>query len=207
MSEQELVQNAAAGDEAALRRLLLAHHDRLAAAIAPQLPDDLRRVLSVDDVLQEAYLVAFRKIREFDPGEPGGFQAWLTKIAEHRLADLIKRHRRAKRGGGRAAAKVRVGDDDSTVIDMLQMLAADSRTPSREARMHEVVAALHAALENLKEENRQALHLRYLEGLSVAEMAERMGRSEGAVHMLCTRGLQALREELGDLSRFLSRLP
>jgi DNA-directed RNA polymerase specialized sigma24 family protein len=49
--------------------------------------------------------------------------------------------------------------------------------------------------------------LRYLEGLRVAEVAKRIGRSEGAVHMLCTRGLQSLREELGDLSRFLSRLP
>jgi DNA-directed RNA polymerase specialized sigma24 family protein len=56
MSEQELVQQAIAGDEAALRRLLLAHHDQLAAAITSQLPDDLRRVLSADDVLQETYL-------------------------------------------------------------------------------------------------------------------------------------------------------
>ena len=207
MSEQELVQRVAAGDEAALRRLLLAHHDQLAASVARQLPDDLRRVLSADDVLQEAYLVAFRKIREFDPGQPGGFHAWLSRIAEHRLADLIKGHRRAKRGGGLTPAELRVGNDDSTVIDMLQMLAADSRTPSREARMHEAAAAVQTALENLKEENREALRLRYLEGLSVAELAERMGRSEGAVHMLCTRGLQSLREELGDLSRFLSRLP
>ena len=207
MSEQELVQHAVAGDEAALRRLLLAHHDQLAATIISQLPEDLRRTVSADDVLQEAYLVVFRKMREFEPGQPGGFHAWLTKIAENRLADLIRRQRRAKRWGGRTPAELRVGNDDSTVIDMLQMLAADSRTPSREARMHEAAAAVQTALENLKEDNREALRLRYLEGLSVAELAERMGRSEGAVHMLCTRGLQSLREELGDLSRFLSRLP
>ena len=140
MSEEELVQQAVAGDEAALRRLLLAHHDRLAATIARQLPEDLQRILSVDDVLQEAYLVVFRKIRQFEPGQFGSFHAWLTRIAEHRLADLIKRHRRAKRGAGRALVGLRVGDDDSTVIDMLQMLAADSRTPSREARMHEAAA-------------------------------------------------------------------
>jgi len=207
MSEEEFVQRAAAGDEAALRRLLLAHHDQLAATIARQLPDDLRRTISADDVLQEAYLVVFRKIRVFEPGQPGGFHAWLTTIAEHRLADLIKGHRRAKRGGGLTQAELRVGNDDSAVIDMLQMLAANSRTPSRKARMDEAMAAVQAALENLKEDNREALSLRYLEGLSVAEMAERMGRSEGAVHMLCTRGLQSLREELGDLSRFLSSLP
>ena len=207
MSEEGLVQRAAAGDEAALRRLLLAHHDRLAASIAGQLPNDLRRTISADDVLQETYLVVFRKIREFEPGQAGGFHAWLARIAENRLADLIKGQRRAKRGGGLTPAELRLGNDDSTVIDMLQMLAADSRTPSRKARMHEAAAAVQTALENLKEDNREALRLRYLEGLSVAEMAERMGRSEGAVHMLCTRGLQSLREELGDLSRFLSRLP
>ena len=207
MSEEELVQQAVAGDEAALRRLLLAHHDRLAASIARQLPEDLQRILSVDDVLQEAYLVVFRKMREFEPGQAGGFRAWLTTVAEHRLADLIKRQRRAKRGGGRTPAEPRPENDESTVIDMLQMLATDSRTPSREARMHEAFAAVQTALENLKGDAREALRLRYLEGLSVAELAERMGRSEGAVHMLCTRGLQSLREVLGDLSRFLSRLP
>lgn len=207
MSERELIQRAVSGDEAALRRLLLAQHDQLATTLARQLPDDLRRTLSVDDVLQEAYLVAFRKVRDFEPREPSGFHAWLTRIAEHRLADLIKRHRRAKRGGGRAPLEALAGNDGSTVIDMLQMLAADSRTPSREARMHEALAAVETALKQLKAESREALQLRYLEGLSVTEMAERMGRSEGAVHMLCTRGLQSLREELGDLSRFLSRLP
>jgi RNA polymerase sigma-70 factor (ECF subfamily) len=207
MSEQELVRRAAAGDEAALRRLLLAHHDQLAATIARQLPLDLQPTVSADDVLQEAYLVAFRKIREFELGASGGFQAWLTSIAEHRLSDLIKWRRRAKRGGGWKPAELRPANDESTVIDMLQVLAADSRTPSREACLHEAMAAMQTALENLKEDAREALRLRYLEGLPVAEVAERIGRSEGAVHMLCTRGLQSLREELGDLSRFLSRLP
>jgi len=90
---------------------------------------------------------------------------------------------------------------------MLEMLGTHSRTPSREARLHEAVAAVQTALENLDEDNREALRLRYLEGFSAAEAAERMGRSERVIHMLCTRGLQALREELGDLSRFLTHLP
>jgi RNA polymerase sigma-70 factor (ECF subfamily) len=207
MSEHELAQRAVDGDEAALRRLLLDHHDQLARIVAQQIPADLQRVLSADDVLQETYLVAFRKICDFEPGPPRGFQAWLNAIAEHRLGDMIRRHRRAKRGGGRTPLSLAGGSDESTVVDMLRMLATDSRTPSRETRLHETMDALHVALQNLNESNREVVRLRYLEGLSVAETAERMERSEGAVRMLCTRGLRALREELGDLSRFLSHLP
>ncbi len=78
MSEQEIIQLAAGGNEAALRRLLLAHHDRLAATIASQLPRDLRSTVSADDVLQETYLVVFRKIREFEPGRSGGVVKMLS---------------------------------------------------------------------------------------------------------------------------------
>ena len=61
------------------------------------------------------------------------------------------------------------------------------------------------ALDGLKEDYREVLRLRYIQSLSVAETAQQMGRSDGAVMMLCNRGLQQLEEVIGDPSRFFSR--
>ena len=68
-----------------------------------------------------------------------------------------------------------------------------------------MVLAVQNALGELKEDYREALRLHYIESLSVAETAERMGRSDGAVLMLCNRGLRRLAEVIGDPARFFSR--
>jgi RNA polymerase sigma-70 factor (ECF subfamily) len=73
--------------------------------------------------------------------------------------------------------------------------------------LQEAIEAMESALEKVTDEQHTALRLHYLEGLSIADVAQRMSRSEGAAHMLCNRGLGALREHLGDCSRFLTRLP
>jgi RNA polymerase sigma-70 factor (ECF subfamily) len=157
-------------------------------------------------VFQNACVVVFRKIREFELRDSGGFGAWLTKIADRCLTDLIDAQRCAKRGGGRGPAHV-VDQDCSAVIGLLELVAVHSRTPSRSVAEHEAVAAARAALENLPEDQRMALRMRYLEGLSVAETSGQMKRSAGAVQMLCNRGLASVRSELGNLSRFLTHLP
>jgi RNA polymerase sigma-70 factor (ECF subfamily) len=80
----------------------------------------------------------------------------------------------------------------------------DERTPSRSAAGHEAVRAVQVGLAGLKSDYREALRLRYIEGLPVAEVAARMDRTERAVHMLCHRGLQCLRAAVGRSSQFLS---
>ena len=91
------------------------------------------------------------------------------------------------------------------MVHLLEVLAAHSRTPSRSAAAHEAVEAVQRALSGLPEDYGEAIRLRYVEGLPVAQIATRMNRSEGSVHMLCNRGLQALRIALGDSARFLTK--
>jgi len=205
--ELQVLRNAVAGDEVALQRLLLAHHDSIAAHVAARLPADIAHVISTDDVLQQAYITAVRKINGFEPRSVGGFHTWLTRIADHCLSDLAQAQHCRKRGGGRVVGDVPVGQRDASVIGLLELVARDSRTPTRVASLHEAIAALEDALSTLPQDQRLALGLRYLEGLSVAATAENMGRTEGAVKMLCNRAVEQLREKLGDISRFMSRLP
>jgi RNA polymerase sigma-70 factor (ECF subfamily) len=61
----------------------------------------------------------------------------------------------------------------------------------REARMHEALAAL-------PEECRRALQLRYVDGLPSKEIAEQMGKTDGAVRVLLSRSLRRLEQLLGD---------
>ena len=162
----------------------------------------MRGLITVDDMLQETYYCVFRDIRTFQSRGEGTFYRWLVKIAEHRLMDAIKAARAVKRGGGRTQAEAPAGGEAGSVVGWLEMLAVYERTPSQSAAAHEAISMIQSALGDLKVEYCEALRLRYLEGLPVAEAAERMKRTEGAFCLLCHRGLKRLRESLGSSSLF-----
>jgi len=202
--ESDLLARAVAGEAAAMQELLLEHYDRVAARLSGKMPADLQGTLSVEDILQEAFADAVQRISSFQNRGDGAFLAWLGTIAEHRLIDMARAARAAKRGGGRAQVDTPAGDV-SRVGDLLSLLAAHEHTPSRSIAGHEATSAVQAALRTLKDEYRQVLQLRYFEGLSVAATAERMGRTEPAIHMLCHRAVAQLRESLGSASQYFSR--
>jgi len=136
-----------------------------------------------------AYVAAFRKLATFRPQDgPDPFFRWLRAIAERKLTDAIRARRAAKRGGGRQQAQT----ERSSVVGPLQLVACDLRTPSRSVARQEAVLGIQAALERLPADYREALRLRYMEGLDVAETAERMRRGAGAVRTLCWRALRTL---------------
>ncbi len=207
--ERELATKAAAGDTAALENLLVLHYDRLLAHVARKLPDQFRGLMAPEDVLQEAFVVAFREIAHFVPRGPDAVFSWLAAIAEHRLFDLVKAQRALKRGGGRGAitpAASPMGQmPESSLAGLLDALCVDEHTPSRSAAGHEAARAIQIGLAGLNQDYREALRLRYLLGLPVADIAARMGRTEAAIHMLCHRGLEQLRLALGRSSQFFSR--
>lgn len=202
---QELLAAAITGDRAAIQQLLVAHHDRLAAAVAAKVPADLRSVLSADDVCQEAYVAVFQRVTSFQPHSERAFQRWLATIADRKLIDAIRMLRAAKRGSGRRVEAAGADGGASSVVDLLDMVAVHERTPSRSAAHRELVAKVQDALDALKDDYRDALRLHYIESLTVAETARRMGRTDGAVLMLCNRGLRRLAELIGDPERFFSR--
>jgi RNA polymerase sigma-70 factor (ECF subfamily) len=205
----ELVEQARSGQPLALDRLLIRLHPRLAARVERRLPPDVRAVFSTDDILQDVYSDAFRNIAQFsvresqDAGE--SFFRWLATIADHRVVDAVRSQRAAKRGGNR---QFHVGGSppvQSSIAPLVELLAGEGQTPSRDARGHELEEAIHAAIAGLYPAYREALELRYLLDLSPAQVAARMGRTEDAVHKLCGRAIGALREAIGDAGRFTSR--
>ena len=201
-SEADLAAGAAAGDTRALEQLLLLYHDRLSASIGRRLPASIRAAVAAEDIVQDTYIRAFRRISTFTPKGPGSFYRWLLTIARNRLIDVQKRHGALKRGGG--AGRARRPDYTDSMVQLLDLVAVDDHTASRSAARHEAVSAVQVALAGLKDDYRQAIELRHIEGLSVAQTAARLNRTERSVHMLCHRGLKRLKAALGRSSNFLS---
>jgi RNA polymerase sigma-70 factor (ECF subfamily) len=203
-SEELLILRAVDGERSALEQLLLRYHSRLMSFVDERLPADLRGPIAAEDVLQMAYVDAFRDIALFQPRDSDSFYRWLSTIVEHRLLDMIKLKRAAKRGGRRVPVNAPLDHGSSSAVNLLDLVAVDEHTPSRSAARHEAESAIHVALAALKDDYREAIRLRYIEGVSVADAAVQMGRTERAVHMLCYRGLRELRAALGRASAYLS---
>ena len=203
--EQELVTQAQAGDQLAIHRLLMHHHDEVLRLLTKKIPPDLSGILSAEDVCQEAYVVVVSELGSFQPRCENSFFNWLMSVAQHKLIDAIRAQRAAKRGGGKQTVNPTPRADAESVITWLGQVAVHEHTPSRSAADNELASAINSALSDLKEDYRTAIRSRYIEGLTAAETGKRMGRSEGAVLKLCERGLRQLADIIGDASRFSSR--
>jgi RNA polymerase sigma-70 factor (ECF subfamily) len=201
LDEPALVALAMGGDRASLERLLLAHYDRLAERIGSKLPPRLQATQAVEDILQLTFLQAFRDIGSFQSREDAGFGDWLARIADHRLLDAIKHHDRAKRGGDMQRAPSEI-QGDSSVLSLLDWIAADDTSPPSAAARAEAVAALHVALASLPSDQRAAIQLRLLDGKSLEETATELERTPDAVRGLVQRGKEELKAALGRASRW-----
>ena len=202
-ADETLIARSQQGDHDALAELLLARYEQLEAYLRGKIPADMRSFIAVEDLIQEVHIQVFRKIDSFDPQGQEAFDRWLITIAKKRLLDKIKEQRRHKRGGARKRVHRPCGA--SSIATLVEVVARESRTPSISLAQHERQRAVQVGLAGLKDDYREALTLRYLEGLPVADIARRMERTERAVHMLCNRGIKKLKETLGSASTYMSR--
>lgn len=127
-----------------------------------------------DDAIQETWLTAAKQLRRFDPAR-GTFAGWVCGVAANVVRNLVRtRLRAAKR--------------------MRSLVAVPEPAMPEDGSDHDPDAVARALAE-LPDRYEQALRLKYLDGLSVAEMAARLGESEKAVESLLTRARQAFREK------------
>jgi RNA polymerase sigma-70 factor (ECF subfamily) len=160
----------------------------------------LRAKRGSDDLLQEAYVQIVRQISQFRGDDLGSFLNWAGTILDHKLIDARRAaHCQARDIGREVPAGVTAADSYWGLLDHLY---AESGTPSRVVRRQEALSALLASLAEVSESHRQVIQLRFLEGLSVADVAARLGKSEAAVVALTKRALEALRQSMDRLGEF-----
>lgn len=130
-----------------------------------------------EDLTSETFRRALEHIGSYR-WEGVAFGAWLHRIAANLV---IERHRR---------------EHAREPLDEVLGLADGDPRPEEVAEAREEAGALWAAVETLPPDQRRAVVLRFSHGLRGKEIAERMGRSEGAVKQLLFRAMVALRERL-----------
>jgi len=196
MNDPELVERVKQHDLSALADYLRAMQRPLLAYIERQLGAALRRKVEVDDIYQEISVEAVRSLAqtEFEHREPF---SWLCQIAEQRIIDAHRRFFGAqKRDAAREVALGSPGGDSQhgAVIDLLvASLTSPTQALSRKGRE----ARLYEALAGLPADQREALRLRYIEGLPSKEIAQKLGKSDGAIRVMLTRSLDRLQQILG----------
>ncbi len=196
------VRRAVGGDKVALKVLLTDSYDDLCRYIERKAPSNLRRIVDAEDVVQDAHVEVFRRIETFQPRGADAFQRWVTTIAISRLRNSVKRHRAAKRNPGLVAPMTLRVEESS--VALFDALAGPGRTPSASLARCEAIDAVHGAIADLPEQYQQVVWLVHIDGCTVKDVATRIDRTERAVHGLCRRGMDLLRERLGSASRFMS---
>ena len=181
-----LVERFRKGDEEAFAALFAKYKPRLAVFIHYRLRPDVRTRVDVDDVLQEVFFAAAKDISGFAYRGPGSFFAWLVKIAEHALIDTARYEARQKR---QAAEMLRFRSASNPEGPD----PAISETPSRIYARDENMRLLLERLDRLTEDDRGVILMAKFEGLSTAEIAERLGKTRAGVALQLHRALERFR--------------
>jgi RNA polymerase sigma-70 factor (ECF subfamily) len=195
---EELLLAARKGGSEELGRLLQFYRDYLHLLARTQVDLHLARRASPSDLVQETLLNACRGFSRFRGTTESELLAWLRKILLNNLRRLVSHEVTARKRSLRREVSLDqcLDDLERSAAAFEDFFASQASSPSRSARRRESAAILAAKLAELSPAHRDVIVLRNLEGLSFDEVAERMGRSAGAVRMLWLRALGKLREIL-----------
>lgn len=174
--ERLLVLCAQAGDREALSRLADAYDRRLLYFIRRILGDDDAAL----DVLQSVWLSVHRKIGKLRV--PDAFRVWIYRIAhDHAVSELRRKSRQP----------VLFADAEVTPAEEEANAGGDT---------FDNAELVHAGMKDLSVDHRRVLTLRFLEDMSIDEIAEVVGLSSGTVKSRLHYAKQALRRRIEELT-------
>jgi RNA polymerase sigma-70 factor (ECF subfamily) len=155
-----------------------------------------RSKLGASDVVQQTLFKATRNWDQFRGHGEAELAGWLRCILTSTMVDAARELEGAKRDVALERSLEAFLGQSSARLEALLQASPDS--PSEQVLRHEELLQLSAALAQLPEDQRLALERHYLQSCTVTEVAEHMGRTERSVAGLVRRGLQRLRELLGN---------
>jgi RNA polymerase sigma-70 factor (ECF subfamily) len=182
LSDEEVLARVQAGDLAPYEILMRRHNQKLYRAVRAVLRDESE----VEDVVQEAYVSAYRHLAAFEGR--ARFSTWLVRITVN--AALDRRRRRA-----RVVALDPVLEDQLAAEDGLSSGGADD-DPERQSARRELACLLERAIDALPEPFRLVYVLRDVEGLSTQETAESLELEPNTVKTRLHRARSLLRDGL-----------
>jgi RNA polymerase sigma factor (sigma-70 family) len=171
LSDEELLEAIAAGDEGALG-VLYDRFGRIAYGVALRV---LRDRALAEDAVQEAFLAIWRSATRYrlERAKPS---TWVLTLVHRRAVDLVRREDRRR----------------AEPLDEPPESAGDE--VPEQADLRERRAAVQSALQQLPDDQREALELAYYGGYTQSELAERLGVPLGTIKSRMFAGLTRLRE-------------
>ena len=192
-------------DQQALDELFELHRRRLWRIIHFRMSPILRRRLEPDDVLQDAYIAAVKRLGHYAKNPFKSSFLWLRMIVNQTLVDLYRRHIGAQ---GRDA-RCEVASDgliypQSTSSSLVFQLADSATSPSQLVSRHELLEKVSDVVSGLDPLDQEILALRHFEELTNSEAAAALGISQKAASIRYVRALRRLKAALADLSGFFT---
>jgi RNA polymerase sigma-70 factor (ECF subfamily) len=168
LADERLLIEAAQNDPSRFAELYESNFNRVYAFVARRIHDRAE----AEDITAEVCHEALRNLGRFQwRGVP--FAAWLLRIAANAVADRWQRN----------AKQVEVATDN----DALEQHAGTDDQVERRAMLFQLV-------ERLPDDQRLVIQRRFVDGKSVREISQELGRSEGAVKQLQFRAMETLRD-------------
>lgn len=185
LEHKSLFLQAAEGDSQAVSGLLRTHLPGLRAYIRLHSDQALRACESCSDLAQSVCMEVLENLGKLEYRGEAAFRSWLFKLAMSKINDRRRYWLAQKRDRRQLAeatpTELREGEGYASIV-----------TPSRVAMGLEEMQKLEACFDELPEDQRQVLVLSRVVGLSLQEIVEEVGRSEGSVRGLLNRGMTRL---------------
>jgi RNA polymerase sigma-70 factor (ECF subfamily) len=181
-SDAQLVERAVAGDQRAFELLVIKYRRRIERLIGRMVRD----VNLVEDIAQETFIRAYRALHQFRGDAQ--FYTWLYRIAVNTAKRFLLKF---KNDPAVFYGALQSNDEDDETFQRRSEPSTDE-TPESVLAAKEIGQAVHAALEALPDDLKQALTLREIEGLSYEEIAGLMNCPLGTVRSRIFRAREAV---------------
>ncbi len=185
------------GDASALDELLQQVRGPLLAFISSRLGPAMKTRVEADDIFQDLAVVALNRLTDLAPPTRDPFP-WLCHLSEQRIIDTHRRLFGAQKRSADRQVSLNspvAGDSEGTLEDLL----ASSMTSASEALSRNLKQVrLLEAMEQLPAKHRTVLQLRFSEGLTTGEIADRVGSTDAAIRVQLSRSLAKLQQLLGE---------
>lgn len=189
-ASRDLVARVSLGDGAAVTTLLEQQLPGLRAYIRMKAGKELLALESSSDLAQSVCRDILENLGRFQYDGEGAFRKWLFTTALRKIADRYEFYQAGRRNIRREAS---TGGDDA-ILEACRGFY----TPSRQAAAREDLARLETCLRSLDDDKREVILLSRMVGLSHAEIAVEMGRTEVAVRKLLSRALAELADRMAS---------
>ena len=196
-----LLEQALAGDRAALNEILARHRPRLRRMVELRLDCRLQARIDASDVVQEAYVDAITRLDEFLRAPNYPLFLWLRWIVGERLLKLHRHHLGTQmRDAGLEVSIYRGALPAASSAALAAQLLGKHTSPTQAAVRAERMMRLQDALNTLDAIDREVLSLRHFEEMTLAETALALGIEESAAAKRYVRALKRLKAILATMS-------